>query len=281
MELLQLKYFCDAAISENFSSTAKKFEVPPSDISQSVRRLEKELGAQLFLRQPNRIRLNEKGREFYEKISKALEAIDEGVSAVTDDGSCGRIKICINSNRRIVMGTLEKYRKAHPDVEIITTHFSGLEEGDFDVIIDSDSQKLSGYKRILLLSEKIMLAVKSDSKYAKLKRVNIQELANEPFITMSHKSDMYAITESICQEFGFKPKIAMQSDDPFYVRKCVELGLGVAFVPDFSWRGQFSNDVVLKEVGDYTRETFIYTSASKYTPKRVENFIKMLLSEVK
>ena len=48
MELLQLKYFCDAAQSENFSKTAKKFGVPTSNISQSVKRLEKELSTPLF-----------------------------------------------------------------------------------------------------------------------------------------------------------------------------------------------------------------------------------------
>ena len=48
MELLQLTYFCDAARSENFSQTARKFFVPPSNISQSIGRLEKELGCALF-----------------------------------------------------------------------------------------------------------------------------------------------------------------------------------------------------------------------------------------
>ncbi|MBR2431832.1 MAG: LysR family transcriptional regulator, partial [Clostridia bacterium] len=42
MELLQLKYFCDAAETQNFSKTAKKYLVPTSNISQSIKRLEKE-----------------------------------------------------------------------------------------------------------------------------------------------------------------------------------------------------------------------------------------------
>ena len=43
MELLQLKYFCDSAKTQNFSKTAENFTVPPSNISQSIKRLEKEL----------------------------------------------------------------------------------------------------------------------------------------------------------------------------------------------------------------------------------------------
>ena len=40
MELLQLTYFCDAAVTQNFSKTAQKYNVPPSNISQSIKRLE-------------------------------------------------------------------------------------------------------------------------------------------------------------------------------------------------------------------------------------------------
>ena len=71
MELLQLKYFCDAAETENFSLTAKKFEVPPSGISQTVKRLEEELGTELFIRGANRVSLNEQGRIFYGGGEKA------------------------------------------------------------------------------------------------------------------------------------------------------------------------------------------------------------------
>ena len=48
MELLQLKYFKDAALTENFSHTAKNFYVPQSAVSQSIKRLETELGVELF-----------------------------------------------------------------------------------------------------------------------------------------------------------------------------------------------------------------------------------------
>ena len=48
MELLQLRYFLTAAREENFSRTAEMYGVPPSDISQSSKRLERELGRELF-----------------------------------------------------------------------------------------------------------------------------------------------------------------------------------------------------------------------------------------
>jgi len=62
MELLQLRYFCDAAQTENFSQTAREYQVPTSNISQTIKRLESELGTELFHRRKNHIFLNEQGR---------------------------------------------------------------------------------------------------------------------------------------------------------------------------------------------------------------------------
>jgi len=67
MELLQLKYFCDAAETQNYSKTAKKFYVPTSNISQSVKRLERELGVELFEHRANRIVLAESGKRFMKR----------------------------------------------------------------------------------------------------------------------------------------------------------------------------------------------------------------------
>lgn len=279
MELLQLKYFCDAAVSENFSLTAKKFDVPPSNISQSIKRLEKELGVPLFSRRANKIFLNETGREFYKKTSSALAILSDAVMEAVDDANSGKIKICINANRRVVFEAIEKYHRIYPDVEIITSHLVDPSLDDFDIIIDSDNSAFSDYEKKLMKCEKIMLAASKSSKYAKVSKIDISELSEEVFVTMKENTSMYNLTNSICAGFGFKPKIAVQSDDPLYVRKCIEAGLGISFVPSFSWKGQFSDNVVLKELVGYTRNTYIYINTKKHIPICAKRFIETLLNE--
>ena len=53
MELLQLRYFYESADNENFSRTADKYMVPPSSVSMSIKKLENELGCELFERSAN------------------------------------------------------------------------------------------------------------------------------------------------------------------------------------------------------------------------------------
>ncbi len=279
MELLQLKYFCDAAKSENFSKTAKHFGVPPSDISQSIRRLERELGVLLFVRQANKITLNERGVDFYRGASEAIRLLDEAKNAVNDDVNQGRIDICINSNRRIVMKTLEKFKTLYPMVEVRTMHFDDPDGRDFDLVITGESSGYDGFERRKLVSESISLAVRSDSPLAACDRIDVASLSGESFIAMTEKSSLHTLTKKICSDYGFAPRIAVQSDDPFYVRKCVELGLGIAFVPNFSWQGQFPDSVVLKPIEDYIRDTYLYTRSHRYLSLATRKFVEMLLAE--
>ncbi len=281
MELLQLKYFCDAAQTENFSKTAKKFQVPASDISQSIKRLEKELGAELFSRRANRVMLNEQGRCFYQDISKALDVIDAAKDSVRDSEERGKIRLCINTNRRFLFEVMEKYRKRYPDVNIEIKHFSDTDAEHFDIIIDSDSDSLSSYKKQLLISESIMLAAKREAFDASLDGADLSALASLPFITMGKGSNLYTLTNSICESYGFKPHTVIQSDDPLYVQKCVELGLGVTFAPAFSWQGFFSENILLKRIDGFERKTYIYTEAHGYMPKRVKMFIELLINEAR
>lgn len=280
MELLQLKYFCESAKTQNFSKTASKFGVPPSNISQSIKRLESELGTKLFIRKPNRILLSERGAAFYKSVTKALEIINDATMLARDNGSRGKISLSINATRRTVMEAVEEYKRVYPDVIIKIAHFGNPDTDDFDIIIDDDIESLDGYRKVKMMSESIALAMNKSSPIASIENISIEDLKDVPFITFYEKSSLYRHTKSICAHHGFNPRIAIQSDDPFYVRKCVELGLGISFVPTISWQGQFGDDIILRDTG-YTRDTFIYIKEDEYAPICITNFFNMLQDMVK
>ncbi len=276
MELLQLKYFLDAAKSENFSKTAKKYGVPPSDISQSIKRLEKELSCRLFDRKSNSITLNTKGKVFFDRISVALAEIESATAEISDDGVSGQIKIGININRHTVMETVERFRKLYPQVDIVVKHgvVSGFDE--FDLMIAADDMSDKGLRGEKLFSEEILLAVSSEDPLAKKEKITADDLRDRPFISMGFGESLYNLTEKICSEMGFAPHVAIQGDDPFYIRRCVELGLGIAFVPEISWGGQFSNLVTLRRIGEFSRTTYVCRDPKKYMATCLENFVDML-----
>ena len=279
MELLQLKYFCHAANTENFSQTARKFGVPPSDISQSIRRLEKELSVSLFIRQSNRISLSHQGQTFYQGISAALALIDDSVDAIAGTPDHPKINICINTNRRIVMQAIEEFKKHWPNVDISAKYFSDPTSDAFDLIIANNDIRLVSYKKQKLLSEELAFAVNCQNQLASSPQLTALQLAEQPFITMNEQSSLFELTNTICTDLGFQPHIAIQCDDPFYIRKCVELNVGISIVPVFSWQGQFSDSIVLRPIHGYTRNTFLYTDPGRHSSPFVKEFIAILMGE--
>jgi DNA-binding transcriptional LysR family regulator len=276
MELLQLKYFCDAAVSENFSETARKFFVPPSGISQSIGRLERELGCALFLHSGNKIRLNEEGRIFYRSASAALMLLAEGAEAVRErEGAVGgELDIVCACSRSTVARAIERFTALYPEVNLLLRNEPPKKE-DCDVLIAEDCP-FPYRKRELILDERICLAMPAGHPLAACASISVSSLAGERFISMPEKSSLYEITAKACTTAGFVPNIAIRLDDPFYIRKYVELGLGVAFVPEISWAGLFSGGVVLRPLVGLRRRAYAYLPAGRQEKQAGLKFLDVL-----
>ncbi|MBQ7039729.1 MAG: LysR family transcriptional regulator, partial [Clostridia bacterium] len=218
MEILQLKYFCDAAVCQNFSQTAQKFMIPPSCVSASVKRLEKELGVNLFDRSANKAVLNENGKKFLHATSLALNLLEGAVREIKTGEQAREIKLLVACNRRVVTSCIEKFRERNPDVSFSLAHHTDKSFFDFDMII-SDTTIPEASEQILLFKEPMLLAVNRKNPLAKKPEILAKDLENEKFITMQKGSSLSRITEVLCAKAGFSPNISIESDDPYYIRK--------------------------------------------------------------
>lgn len=257
MELLQLRYFCDAALTQNFSRTAEKYRVPPSNISQCIKRLETELGTPLFRRSANRVTLSEAGRAFYDDVRSALQLIDNAARTAADPAQAGTIRIGMCIDRRVIMQAIEKFRRKHEQVHFITQYDWPQGDTALDLVVTDSERHSAAYTSEQICRERILLAARKGLLPAD-ELPSADTLRNKPFVTMNHGSNLCTLTYRICREMGFEPHLALQSEDSFYVRKCIELGLGIGFVPSVSWHGQFSPEVELHSIGDYSRDIVIH-----------------------
>ncbi len=276
MELLQLKYFCESAESQNFSHTAKKYFVPVSSVSQSIKRLEKELSVELFEHLGNKIILAEEGRRFYEKVSQALILLEEAQNAVKNtEDMHGEISLLILCNRRLVSEAIENFRKAYPYVNFVLQYTDDTSPCD---IIISDKHPDGYYEKDVLVKEDMLLAMNANHPLAAKKDFSVCELSEEKFISMPKGRSIHSFTEEICNRAGFTPDIAIKTEDPYYVRKYVEMGMGIAFFPAISWKGLFSDNVVLKRIENYKRTTYIYLPKNRKQKSVTTAFLEYLKS---
>ncbi len=279
MELLQLTYFCTAAELESFSKTAEKYSVPPSSISQSINRLEKELSANLFDRTPNRISLNAFGKCFYENAKAALTLLYDAKLKLSDkDEISGEIKILVEANRRIVTNAIEVFVKKYKNVSFCINNSYEENMDDYDLIITDRKIFNTNLSKERIVVDDILLAFQKNNPLSRLEKITIKDLENEKFITMGSKTGIFEITNEICSEEGFSPNIVIQSDDPYYIRKYIEMGLGISFIPSVSWQGLFSENVICKKIIDRKRYTYAYFHSNRYITKAVRSFLDVLIS---
>ena len=281
MEILQLKYFISAAEMSSFTAAAKKYGVPVSDISQTIKRLERELETQLFTRSANRVTLSAQGRVFLEGVRRSMTELDGACSRIRElsGGVCGEIRLLILANRRVVTDAIEQFRSLHPDVTFNLSH-SPHDGGDFDIIISDERPKNGVYEENVLVEEEMLLAVSEQCipEDFDVSAPSLSAFRDSRFITMPEQSSHCRITKALCKSFGFTPNIGIMCDDPYYIRKYVEMGLGVTLVPAFSWKGQFSEGTPMFRIGDFRRTTYLFNLPKSVLPYAAREFLPILES---
>ena len=279
MELLQLKYFCDAAESENFSQTASKFSVPQSAVSQSIKRLENELSIELFDRNKNKIELNENGFAFLHHIRTALNEIEQGCEEIKRKNSeaHGNIKILIKNNRRYITDCIAEFKKKYPYISFTISHESVTKnESDFDFVI-SDSQPNGNFKKRELIKERILLSVSKDNPLSSKSIIKAEDISDEKFILMPKSSNLFNYFNEFCKNQNINPSITIFCDDPFYIRKYTAINLGVSLFPEFSWKGLAYNETVNIPIENAPERTsyLFYNSTFNNASKLFFDFINL------
>ncbi|MBO5939317.1 MAG: LysR family transcriptional regulator [Clostridia bacterium] len=282
MDLLQLKYFCDSAESQNFSQTARKYQVPPSGVSQSVKRLESELGVPLFDRKNNKVVLNRTGERFYAKVKQSLSLLDQAVCEVQDESLEGgeSIRLLVYTNRQLVTRVIGAFKSQHPNVSFVIHHKPDDIKDTYDLVISDDLSFCKEYDPELFLSERIILALSREHRLVREKKISAEELAKEGFIFMDEGSSLCRRAADICEELCFEPHVVIRTDDPSLIRTYVSLGLGVAFVPEFSWKNSLDETVALRSLGDYRRDTYLFWKKNAYRTRTVLAFAEALRTQL-
>ncbi|MFG6424428.1 MAG: LysR family transcriptional regulator, partial [Paramuribaculum sp.] len=84
MELRQLKYFIGTAETLSFSEAARNLNVTQSTLSQQIKQLENEIGAQLFHRSSHSVALTEAGSEMLPYARQTIESAEMCMNRIAD-----------------------------------------------------------------------------------------------------------------------------------------------------------------------------------------------------
>jgi DNA-binding transcriptional LysR family regulator len=253
-------------------------------MSRTISNLESELGMPLFDRYSNRIILNKNGLKFYTSVLQTLQTLDDGITdLMLDNGKLtGEIKLLILLSRNMVIDLVAEFSKTYPNIRFTIYHNSSYpKDFEFDFCLASEDFYLKHLKRSLLFTEEIMLAVDNSHPFAQKKYITIDEIRNERFISMPRSSELANVMQKACKKHNFTPDNVVICDDPFYVRKYVSLGMGVAFAPSVAWNNLWAANIELLHIDNasFTRSTYLYSKNAKLTPE-CQAFMNYLLTHI-
>ena len=281
MEILQLRYFFESAKNENFAKTAEKYGVPATSVSASVKRLENELGCELFHRSHNRIMLNGNGKRLQKSLWIIFEELDQAVDSLTTVSTDTReIKMLVRAMRGEITDHIIEYKSKHPHITFMTVFdFDETNFEKYDIIIDEKCDKYPQHEKIDLYTTKVRLRVSTKSPLCG-KKMTLKQLSKQPFVSIGENNGMHKILIAACKKAGFTPKIVVQSNDIFCNKKFVEAGVGIGLGREHSCNRK-SENIEYLDITDFNEKQTVccyYLKQSAYG--NIEHFLNFLKSKI-
>ena len=284
MELLQLRYFLAVAESEHMTNTAKQLHIAQPALTQSIHRLEQELGVSLFERAGRGIRLSPAGAYVRDRVKPAMETLENVARDVQlfQQGEQSVVRVGVHAASGVAIDGIAAYSELNPHVSFEITQDE--RERHRDVIVTTITPRGSSTVENAVektpFSERIGIVVPASSALGDT--ASLADFANERFIALAGSRRFREVCDTFCARRAFTPHIAFESDNPLVVKKMIGLGLGVGFWSDHSW-GDLdpkSCRLVHLQEPEFTRDVIV-AKTSRCTPdSEAQRFYEFLLDYV-
>jgi|GEM_PF-193334 len=250
MQLREILYVKVIAEECSFSKAAKRLYVTQSALSQSIRRLEDELGVKLFYRDKKQVSLTFAGTKFLEEGSVIIH-LSEHLKRTMDDirnSKSGELTIGISPFYQKIFLTrvLSAFQGQYPNVKLnVVDAFSHQQEKlllrkkiELGIMVLPVNVDELSYEK--LYDENILLALPVEHRCIKIlpnqrkhrcSSTELSVLKSENFVMYKHGSRMWKSCMTICHMAGFEPHIVYETNGCESVNSAVIHNMGIGFVP--------------------------------------------------
>lgn len=241
MDMRWIEAFLAVAEELHFGRAAERLHMAQSPLSQTIKKLEKHIGAPLFDRTTRTVTLTDAGHAFLPHARRIVAEADLAMRATSAAPGevYGRVRLGFSGalNHLTLPPLTRTLRKRHPHVALqlvdrVTTEDAvGLvEHGTLDVAFVGLPVPGALPTRVVTVEE-LGAALPSDHRLASRDRASLPDLADEDWVLMPGESALRAAILTACHAHGFRPRVAQEVKDPYTVLSLVAAGLGVSLAP--------------------------------------------------
>lgn len=242
MTLEDLRAFVTAFQAESLSEAARQLGCTQGAVAQHVRRLERELGTELFTRVPRGVVPTDLGRIFYEGASGALGHLEMAIREIERclDERQGRLRLAVSAMAaaELLRPSILALKKKRPGVliEIVPENTAegrlrALREGRADLALVPLAEEIRGLETRPVMELELVLLVHDEHRLAARKRVRLEELGRLRYIAQGPSSATFCHVQRALAEAGVTLEVSQIVEEPRTAILMVELGRGETFVP--------------------------------------------------
>jgi LysR family transcriptional activator of glutamate synthase operon len=241
MDTDTLRWFQQVADGVTVTEISDLSPVTQPGVSRALQRLETQVGTPLLRRSGRALRMTHAGAVFKRHVDAALHQLDDGIAAVNEllEPDTGSVALAFQHSLGtwLVPDFVRGFRAAHPNVRFQLTqvrdelHAPALDGGQADLEIGTLRRRDPALHVRRLAMEPLRLALPRDHRLAQHECIPLAEVAEEPFVSLRPTSALRKLSNELCDQAGFEPRVVFEGDDLSTVRGFVAAGLGIAILP--------------------------------------------------
>lgn len=246
MDLLRhLRYFVTVAEEQHFGRAAKRLHMAQPPLSQQIRRLEADLGVELFVRTTRRVDLTDAGTAYLQRARAILASVDTAAVEArrVAAGVVGHLAIgCVGSATYSLLPALSRRLADElPGVDfsfrgemLVSEQVEALRERTIDIALLRPPIADRTVTVTPLRTERLVVALPAGHRLASRKQVRVADLAGVSLIVHSagRRSTMYDVVQRLFSDAHLEPRIRHEVGETSTLVTLVAGGLGLAVVPE-------------------------------------------------
>jgi len=246
MNIRDLKYLVAVAKHKHFGNAANECFVSQPALSMQLKKLEEELGVQIFERTNKNVMITQVGRKLIDKAKEVLQGADEmhDIAKNSHDPFAGEIKIGAFPTLApyFLPQIVPQITKEFPKLKLLLleektgTLIEKLKNGEIDAAflatplpVDDDSFEINE-----LFQELFYLAVSQNHPFSKLKTVSEDDIKDEKLLLLQEGHCLRSQALDICSLMGASESQDFRATSLETLRQMVSANVGITLIPELA-----------------------------------------------
>ena len=241
MDLRHMRHLVAVAEELHFGRAARRLNMAQPPLSQSIKRLEDELGVRLLERSCSGVALTSAGAVFVEEAKRTLMQADLTREVTQRTARWGAHTVTVGfigpAMFRLLPGVLAMHKTRYPDIQIKLQSLTsaeqivGIMEGRVDVgFLHPAVDLMEGGDRMIVERCDFVAAIPADWDLARKESLTLAELAEHPLIMVPEKESpaRVAALKAAFRSVGAQPNIVQEAMQTQTTLSLVANGLGAS-----------------------------------------------------